>query len=157
MSFCRRVTFSDPYGLCPDSLKQEDGDCKGGLTVSEWQAVESAARKHLKPLARDGVLSLLYAGKIHPMSKADNRYGEEYKGEIWLNRTRTDASTGAVQNIFTLPLFVAKTSAHEYQHTRQSAEFMIKRAYYSAYSNDAYFRSAMEADAESFARINLIP
>jgi uncharacterized protein RhaS with RHS repeats len=39
------VNFSDPFGLCPEKDRDDDGICPGGLSVEQWQEVEEAARR----------------------------------------------------------------------------------------------------------------
>jgi RHS repeat-associated protein len=36
------ISFRDPFGLCPQELRNEEGTCPGGLSVSEWDAGVSA-------------------------------------------------------------------------------------------------------------------
>ena len=38
------INFSDPFGLCPEEKRDEDGRCPGGLSVDEWDAVVNAIR-----------------------------------------------------------------------------------------------------------------
>lgn len=37
------MNLSDPFGLCPEEDRDEDGFCPGGLTVEQWQVVEKVA------------------------------------------------------------------------------------------------------------------
>jgi hypothetical protein len=112
------VNFGDPFGLCPDSLKNEDGDCPGGLTDDQWDRIEYAANNRMTAGARERVLGLLSEGRIHV-------------GLSWLNRT-LKPNAAAVTNVFTdninisevafgyFPADFAFLLAHESQHTVQS-------------------------------------
>ena len=44
------VSYSDPFGLCPEEDRNADGLCPGGLTVEQWKAVEDEAA-HLVELS----------------------------------------------------------------------------------------------------------
>lgn len=37
------VNLSDPFGLCPEEDRDDDGLCPGGLTVEQWEVVEEIA------------------------------------------------------------------------------------------------------------------
>src|SRR6266496_2769482 len=57
------VNFSDPFGLCPEKMRDKDGRCPGGLTVEQWRRVEYAANNRMQKEARDRVLKLLREGR----------------------------------------------------------------------------------------------
>jgi hypothetical protein len=57
------VNLSDPFGLCPEDQRDEDGRCPGGLTVEEWDAVE-AAREFMDDETSTVIGEWLDAGKI---------------------------------------------------------------------------------------------
>lgn len=58
------VSYSDPFGLCPKSVRDKRGRCPGGLSIAQWERIEYAAINRMTPEARDMVLDLLRAGKI---------------------------------------------------------------------------------------------
>lgn len=61
------INFSDPFGLCPDSTKDKNGYCPGGLSMAQWQKIEYAANNRMTAEVRDIVLGLLTDGKISPV------------------------------------------------------------------------------------------
>jgi RHS repeat-associated protein len=38
------VSYRDSYGLCPDSLRTENNSCPGGLTVAQYEHLETGAK-----------------------------------------------------------------------------------------------------------------
>jgi hypothetical protein len=39
------VNFTNPFGLCADSVRTLEGRCPGGLTVDEWDWVVAATKE----------------------------------------------------------------------------------------------------------------
>jgi RHS repeat-associated protein len=58
------VNYSDPYGLCPEELVQEDGSCPGGWTHDEYNRIDQIAQNNLTAEASDEVRSMLAFGLI---------------------------------------------------------------------------------------------
>lgn len=112
--------------MCKKEQQDEEGKCPGGLTVQQWRRVEYAANNRMTKDARERVLGLLNAGKIHA-------------GLSWLQRTMSrlkGTEPAAVANSFTnhisiredafdyQPGNMAMLLAHESQHTEQGLLMM---------------------------------
>lgn len=67
------INNSDPFGLCPEKLRDKDGNCPGGLSVREWDRVEYAARNRMAAEAQDRVIDLLFRGKISSVAGLTSR------------------------------------------------------------------------------------
>jgi len=113
------VNFADPFGVCADSIKNKKGLCPGGLTDKEWDRVEYAANNRMTAAARERVLGLLKAGKIHAglrwfdriLTPTENPAGVTYRlGDVHI-----------AEDVFEYqPGNFAMLLAHESQHTVQS-------------------------------------
>ena len=68
------VNYSDPYGLCPEDLRNEDGTCPGGITVDEWKAVERTS-ENMDVADRLHIKGLLWSGDI--------KGGEPPRHRVW--------------------------------------------------------------------------
>ncbi len=104
------VNFSDPFGLCPEKMRDKDGRCPGGLTVEQWRRVEYAANNRMQKEARDRVLKLLREGRIHAGQMVDPASGAETRpGNITVQPDQFEVS----------PSSFAWQLAHESQHIEQ--------------------------------------
>jgi RHS repeat-associated protein len=111
------LSYSDPFGLCPDSTKDKDsGLCPGGLTDRQFDRAEYSARNHLTPDARDRVLALLYGGKLHAGTLSDPKANAEtgFDGHVTVNLSSRNG------NVFeTSAAFLGRVLSHESEHVRQ--------------------------------------
>jgi hypothetical protein len=124
------IAFTDPFGLCPESQRDKNGLCPGGLSVDQWQKIEKAANHNMSAGARDRVMRLLNAGKVHPgLTLIDKVIGALKGGS-------PAASTSPItKNVHVAPETFDYTSgelafvmAHESQHTVESLLISNKRA-----------------------------
>jgi RHS repeat-associated protein len=151
------VNFSDPFGLCPESMRDKNGKCPGGLTIREWDQVEFAANHFLSGDARHRVLGALNAGKIVSAELDPDKAGEVRKvmdpQEIRLNRV---SSTG---NAFEYaPGDLAWLLAHESQHVEQAkGQSLGRRLWHNAkYNLSPTYKAAIEGDANAYACANAL-
>ena len=107
--------YTDPFGLCPDSVRNSDGTCPGGLSDRQFDRAEYAARNHLTPEARDRVLALLHDGKVHAGTlNARANAATGFDSQITVN---TQSRNG---NIFEAHVaFLGYVLAHESEHAKQ--------------------------------------
>ena len=61
------VTYSDPFGLCPEEKKDADGKCPGGLSTEDWDRIKES-QKWMKTEARGQIDKLLNTGRITILS-----------------------------------------------------------------------------------------
>ena len=120
------VNFSDPFGLCPEEKRDEDGRCPGGLAVDEWDAVVEAASA-LKEMAARQVLDKLEAGEIQgfsdPRSSAPPaKVGLFSPDVIQVNRTMPLGVPGMNASAFGTSI-LPDILAHELRHTQQGEHF----------------------------------
>jgi hypothetical protein len=114
--------FTDPFGLCADSLKDKKGLCPGGLNDKQWDRIEYAANNRMTREGRQLVLDLLYRGKIHPglslqariMDKITGRPSAAFTNKITDNVHIAEESFSLRLGDFAFLL------AHEGRHTAQS-------------------------------------
>jgi len=123
------VNFSDPFGLCPEGKRLEDGTCPGGLSVAEWNAVVDAIDNNMSAEAGTAVRGKLEAGDIRGAqggTKLDNGQVLDYDAAavtdfntevIYVNRF---TSSGASAFAYSTP-DLAFVLAHEYGHVLQAA------------------------------------
>ena len=145
------VSFSDPFGLCADSLHDANGRCPGGLTAREFDRAEYAARNHLTPRAGRRVLRLLYGGRIHSAALPDRKANGETlsNGEITLN---TQSRNG---NLFeSHPAFLAYVLAHESAHNAQTTGWQGVLTSVKFLISPEATRQALEDEAYSFGCAN---
>jgi hypothetical protein len=69
------VSYSDPYGLCPESMIRPDGFCPGGLDIGQWNAVQEGAET-LAPGERQTIINDLYAGMYSAADLGTDRAAE---------------------------------------------------------------------------------
>lgn len=108
--------------MCKEEQKDKDGKCPGGLTEEQWRRVEYAANNRMTREARDRVLGLLNAGKIHAGLSWLQRTVSRLKG------TEPAAVTSSITDNISIredvfdyqPGNLAMLVAHESQHTEQS-------------------------------------
>jgi RHS repeat-associated protein len=106
------INFSDPFGLCADSLKNRDGRCPGGLTDEQWRRVEYAANNRMTRTARERVLRFLNSGKIRAVAEFPGRKAADARNLT--NTIRIEEAAFDYQ-----PGNLAALLAHESQHTVQ--------------------------------------
>jgi RHS repeat-associated protein len=58
------VGYWDPFGLCPESLRNKKGRCPGNLSVDQYNSIETSAKEGLTGGARDRILDMLQQGDI---------------------------------------------------------------------------------------------
>jgi hypothetical protein len=109
------VNSRDPFGLCADSLRGNDGRCPGGLTVRQWERVEYAAKNRMTAEARDLVLELLYDGKISAADVVIVNFERMAAKASPLTRRITIAEASFAYSIGDF----AALLAHEGRHTQQ--------------------------------------
>jgi RHS repeat-associated protein len=113
------VTYADPYGLCAKEKQNERGECPGGLTVREWEAVERAAQ-NLRPEGRDIALEMLEAGKIHSGDLGNRLWGAWTLRGITLN-TDTRYGSAFEWSLEVLSYLLAHEVGHEVDYREQVA------------------------------------
>lgn len=132
------VSFSDPYGLCPDSVRTATDRCPGDISVQEWNAVE-AEMPNVSAQAATRTRTMLDEGRVRGDNLEPDVFGEVRPSEpdvMYINRTFnstvSDGTTFA-GSIFGHPIELGKTVVHEGLHTFQlegispgaaAAEFM---------------------------------
>lgn len=111
------VNFSDPFGLCADSLKNKKGLCPGGLTDRQYDRIEYAARNRMTREARDRILAMLRGGKFHAGFSLFNRLVHRGSSAV------TNTLTGYIQlREYTFDYLIGDLAfllAHESQHAVQ--------------------------------------
>jgi RHS repeat-associated protein len=115
------VSYTDPFGLCPDSLKNDDGECPGGLSEQQWRRIEYAANNRMTKEARELVLGALNAGKISPGLNLLDKVLSVIKGgePAGVTNTITD-NIRIAEKAFKYGIGdFAFLLAHEAQHTQQ--------------------------------------
>jgi RHS repeat-associated protein len=58
------VSYSDPYGLCPANLVQEDGTCPGGMSHDEYNRFEDMHNRYFTPEGAAALNDMLRNGRI---------------------------------------------------------------------------------------------
>ena len=143
------LSFSDPFGLCPDSLRADDGTCPGGLTEREFKRAEYAARNHITPGAQDRVLGLLYDGHLHSGVLDRVANAETASGEITVN---TQSRNG---NLFeSHPALLGYVLAHESEHHEQQTGLQGIMNSIKAFFDKEGTRREMEDAAYSYGCAN---
>ncbi|MEO8031596.1 MAG: RHS repeat-associated core domain-containing protein, partial [Gemmatimonadota bacterium] len=144
------ANFSDPFGLCPDKLLDENGKCPGGLTIGEWRKVlESLAHMSMEAMTRTS--TLLGEGQITSRNAASNEYGSVTgyaPGTVRINRTSVSGS------VFDDPVILPKTLIHEGRHTQQLEG---KAAGKEAVEYVEHNKQALEDDAYAYEAANYVP
>lgn len=145
------ITFTDPFGLCPESRRDANGLCPGGLSVGEWDNVKGSLR-HMGYEAQRRTSHLLASGNIRGYNAADSEetgmVSSDAPGTIQVNRTSTEGS------LFDSPTELPKTLIHEGRHVeqlrgkapgREALRYMLRN------------KPALEADASQYERTNYVP
>ena len=158
------VNFSDPFGLCPESMRSSDGTCPGGLSIKEWDQVQTAMT-HLKDESRGRVSDLVNAGKLHGGKLSLNIWGStggrlDRTAGVNINRAYFNRSTQSLASHFDdAPAELANTLAHESQHFEQQRGlgFLGRLASGYYYGTDKNYQRAVEGDAETYAKSQVKP
>jgi len=146
------VTFSDPFGLCPRNLRDENGNCPGGLSVNEWDQVQQSY-PHMSRAVRHRTAVRLMRGQIHGGSLASEKYGEtdEVTGrEITINRDMGMFRRSVFNDMEQL----AKTLIHEDQHVIDLAnrpKYLSPGEAYRA-AREYYEKRAEAAEAREYVQ-----
>jgi hypothetical protein len=146
------VSFSDPFGLCPEEKRSKDGTCPGGLTVTEWNKATSAAKNNLNSDAAARVLGLLDAGKI-----SGARLDYDVLAEVpWQtgDEIRVNRLTGEGLSVFDYgPGDLAWVLGHESQHIEQlkGKTYGNRRAMAHARATNSGYRARVEGEADQYA------
>lgn len=113
--------YTDPFGLCKEEQKDKDGKCPGGLTDKQWDRVEYAANNRMTKGARERVLALLNAGKIHAGLSWFEKAMSRLKGTdpAGVTNNLTDHISIREDAFEYQPGNLAMLLAHESQHTWQ--------------------------------------
>ena len=141
------IAYSDPYGLCPEPMRDKNGNCPGGLRVREWQQVE-ATYSNMSLEARARTRGLLHAGRIHGAALAPGVAGEvnpAAPGDVNINRSLPTGS------IFDNQHELGKTLVHEGRHTVQ---LKGKAAGEEAANYILMNKDRLEADAYNYENRN---
>jgi hypothetical protein len=129
-------------------MQDRFGRCPGGLSVGEWNKVESAAGQ-LRADAGAQILGLLNAGKIRGGVLQSNHAAETnwLSGNITVNRA---ASFG---NTFAKPVELAHTLSHELRHVQQAEgkNFLERFVMQARYGIDKVFTAKVESEADAYA------
>ncbi len=111
------VMFSDPFGLCPDNLKDNDGKCPGGLSVKQWNQVQETY-PNMSTIARRRTATLLQHGQIHGNQLAPEVYGQT--DHLTGKNVTINTSHGLFrQSTFNNHTELTKTLIHEGTHVEQ--------------------------------------
>jgi len=141
------VNNSDPFGLCPEKLRDARGNCPGGITVKEWQSVE-AELQNMTNEAAARTSGLLFGGRIHGANLAPDvagRVSSRTPGDIDINRT-----AGKHGSIFESSL-IGPTLVHEGKHVDQ---LKGKAAGREAYDYAKAHEKKLEEEAKAYERAN---
>jgi RHS repeat-associated protein len=151
------VSYSDPFGLCPEEMRDEDGRCPGGLSVEEWGRVEQATYEMKFDSALE-VLGALYAGRIQGFSEQSTAVGRvtpERPDIIQINRSYSSSDPGAYQgSVFEHPVLTL-TLLEELRHTHQYQGMDL--ATRQAVTRSVGASARLEEDAKRYALDNYIP
>jgi hypothetical protein len=143
----RGLTYSDPFGLCPDSVVKENGRCPGDLSKDQWNKVERATT-YMDASASARTMRQLFSGHIKAGYVEDGR-GEVKAADVKTVIISTSSSLG--KSVFDLaPSELARTLMHEGWHTVQLAGMKPKDA--AAIMNDPVKKIQLELQAEAYAR-----
>ena len=145
------VTFTDPFGLCPEARRSSSGKCPGGLSVGEWNSVKSSL-KHMSFEAQKRTSRLLGSGNIQGYSASDpqtaGRVHADTPGTIEVNRT------SVLGSIFDQPVELPRTLIHEGKHIEQ-LKGKAPGAEAQQYVQDN--RQALEDEAAQYEKDNYVP
>lgn len=149
------VSYTDPFGLCPEEKRDADGNCPGGLTVDEWNKVETAAKEHLKRLARQRILDALNEGRIRGADLGRDVANVSGWDSDVIRVNRSLRIFGRDLSQFDVdPKSLARILAHEDRHVQQLANFgFLTRVL----GGSEGFHNALQDDADSYAGNYLIP
>jgi RHS repeat-associated protein len=157
------VNFSDPFGLCPEHLRNASGRCPGNLKPKQYNFAQSVFSRGLTPAGSTPLLDMLKTGRIvgnkpmfnNPVAQVDHYWGGPSNirlGPEFFSLNKADA---------------AWVGAHEYGHVLQREtlnlifgapeDAMDPHAWFAITSKvgdggegDAYF-NAQQKDADRYA------
>jgi RHS repeat-associated protein len=114
------VTLTDPFGLCPEEKRDSNGNCPGGLTVSEWTRVEGGIAEVRHEGMRRRLTRMLNDGKIHAAPSLDDP--DAYFGTNWhsghITGTRRQGAAG-ISAFDLAPEDLGFSLVHEVGHVDQ--------------------------------------
>lgn len=152
------VSYSDPYGLCPESMLAADGTCP--LTAEQYEVAYAAAGNMSAETAALWT-GLLDAGQVRGGSLAPNRFAEA--------RWKADGTSTVVVNMTSdvnildpvrIPGDVAFHGAHEVGHVLQNVSDAARPALWSLSADrgvvGTVVRSALELSADAYACANAV-
>lgn len=153
------VMFSDPFGLCPESKRDRAGNCPGGLTVREWDAVEEGIAEVRHAGMRARLTRMLHGGQVKAaatLSDPAAAFGANiFDGSISGSRQFGDAGGSA----FELPAEdIAFGLVHEIGHIDQTAGMSVsqKNSFQNNRKRDLQFADFIERGANTGACL-LVP
>jgi len=153
------ISYDDPFGLCPDSLKSK-GSCPGGLSDKEYDVVEKAAKEHLKQLARNRILTALQTGKIRGTSFLHQEKGSEeahvsalQPSVIRLNRSQSGFEGEHFSSFDLDSRSLAHVLAHEDRHVQQLQNIS---PYLRLVGGTSGNYDALQKDADAYADVNMM-
>jgi RHS repeat-associated protein len=149
------VMFTDPFGLCPDSLKNGKGLCPGELSDKEYDNVERAAKDHLSLVARNRVLGALSSGRIRGGSLGGDEAHVSGSSPDVIRINRNLKVFDQRLSVFNWdPRSLARILAHEDRHVQQLANFgFLTRIL----GGSGGFHMALQEDADAYADVNVRP
>jgi len=124
------INFSDPFGLCPEEDRDEDGLCPGGLTIDQWQDVEEAAQR-VTDLSEGSTAKAEYsvfvlegpngAGYMESRARGGGSPNEVRGTPYYGNDFQTRAPGGAVALVHSHPYGVAPGGGRTWTSLRPSS------------------------------------
>jgi RHS repeat-associated protein len=94
------VTYSDPYGLCPESLRLVGDKCPGGLSDEQWNSIHQAAET-LDDAERSTVIEALAGGAFSAKELTLDRFAQTVWAYDGTSRFELNTQPGA--SFFELP------------------------------------------------------
>ena len=143
------VSFSDPFGLCPTGMRDQDGFCPGGLTVGQWRRIEYAARSRMTREARATVLQMLRQGRIRVEDLEGNDVGQ---ASIMTERITIDNSFLQTAPVGDLAFVLAHEVGHILQYQDQAHITILFGAGLSLIGRATFvFSGRHQLDADAYA------
>jgi RHS repeat-associated protein len=156
------VSYSDPYGLCPESLRTANDRCPGNLSVGHYAFLEQGA-SNLETDPKAQFLAMLEAGLINAEALEGTRLAHTVPSADGQHRIVFNTRLADGTSFFDTPHpgDVAWVAGHEIGHVRQfqgrtplgSAEAVWVLSGVRGSLGDL-FRGAMEVGADRFACAN---
>jgi hypothetical protein len=152
--------FTDPFGLCPEEMRDKSGSCPGGLSVKEWNSVEAGIGQVRHAGMRARLTRMLNDGKIGAVEEFSGATDAVFAANIYTGSISGSRNFGpAGQSAFDLPAEdIGFALVHEVGHVDQVAGSTAsqKNAFQQRRQTDPSFAGFVERGANTGACL-LVP